>query len=98
VLAHEHGHAISEENNEAGGDYYTDAVNGRFQRDHASQFGPIEDRVLVPREIYRRVIAEERRAWRHGRATLAALGWRDWRSFNTRARRALATYETAKHT
>lgn len=40
-------------------DYYTDAVLGRFQHDHETQFGPAEKRVLVPRAIYERVIAED---------------------------------------
>jgi hypothetical protein len=79
ILAHEHGHFLSDvRGNRTSA--YVDAVL-RFQKKES----PLpQDRGLI--------LAEEERAWDHGHETLTSLGVTEWQTFEERKRDGLAYY------
>jgi hypothetical protein len=91
ILAHEYGHFLSERDGSR-----TPAYEAALDAFHAAQ--DEGGRALSTNE-QALVLDEETRAWDLGRQVLAELGVDEWRAFDERRERALASYraEFARH-
>jgi hypothetical protein len=79
ILAHEHGHFLSDVQGDR-----TSAYKGAVTRFQNKESPLPQDRDLI--------LAEEERAWDHGRETLTSLGVSEWQTFDDRERDGLAYY------